>query len=186
MARRHEPRRGVVLLIVLILLTLLMVIGLTFVVISGQFRRGADAAARTERYGMPPEKLLDRAMYQLVRDTSDTRSVLWGHSLLRDLYGVDRIQKSVRQVTNGDQILPVRVEGELIELQINDDSNLNPTEGYYSGRVLTFLSGLARGISVRIVNSFPTVSRRRNRGISTIGWLWKCPSGQHSSRARQR
>ena len=44
MARRHKPRRGVVLLIVLMLLTLLMVIGLTFAVISGQFRRGAEAS----------------------------------------------------------------------------------------------------------------------------------------------
>ena len=51
MARRHKPHRGVVLLIVLILLTLLLVIGLTFAVLSGQFRRGAEAAVRTDRYG---------------------------------------------------------------------------------------------------------------------------------------
>ncbi|MCU0963097.1 MAG: hypothetical protein MUF48_23645, partial [Pirellulaceae bacterium] len=52
----------VVLLIVLTLLTLLVVVGLTFTVLSGQFRRAAESSARKERYGVPPDKLLDRAM----------------------------------------------------------------------------------------------------------------------------
>ena len=35
MARRYKPHRGVVLLVVLTLLTLLIVVGLTFTVLSG-------------------------------------------------------------------------------------------------------------------------------------------------------
>ena len=35
MARRHKPRRGIVLLIILTLLTLLIVVGLTFAILSG-------------------------------------------------------------------------------------------------------------------------------------------------------
>ena len=46
MARRHKPRRGIVLLIILTLLTLLIVLGLTFAILSGQFRRAAEASAR--------------------------------------------------------------------------------------------------------------------------------------------
>ncbi len=48
MARRHQPHRGIVLLVVLTLLTLLMVIGLTFAALSGQFRRAAETG-RAER-----------------------------------------------------------------------------------------------------------------------------------------
>ena len=46
MARRHQPRRGVVLLVVLTLLTLLIVLGLTFTIISGHYRRAAEASAQ--------------------------------------------------------------------------------------------------------------------------------------------
>ena len=45
MARRHKPRRGVVLLIILTLLTLLIVVGLTFAVLLGHFRRAAESVA---------------------------------------------------------------------------------------------------------------------------------------------
>ncbi len=157
MARRHKPRRGVVLLIVLTLLTLLIVLGLTFAIISGQFRRGAEAAARKERYGMPPEKQLDRAMYQLVREPSDTRSVLWGHSLLRDLYGVDGFNALI---TGWTLVPSTGLSGELVELQIEKIPQIplapfRAWKGYYTGRVLTVLNGPASGISVRVVNSIP-------------------------------
>ena len=50
MVRRHKSRRGVVLLVVLTLLTLLIVIGLTFVLLSGLFRRTpTPMRARAER-----------------------------------------------------------------------------------------------------------------------------------------
>ena len=64
MARRHKPHRGIVLLVVLTLLTLLIVVGLTFVVLSGQFRRAAEAGARKERYEPNPAQSIDEAMYQ--------------------------------------------------------------------------------------------------------------------------
>ncbi len=83
MVRRHKPRRGVVLLVVLTLLTLLIVIGLTFVVLSGQFRRAAESNARKERYDSSPKQTLDKAMYQLLRGTTvNSRSSMEGQSLL--------------------------------------------------------------------------------------------------------
>ena len=61
---------------------------------------------------MPPDKLLDRAMYQVVRDTPDSaRSALRGHSLLRDLVGDDGV---IGTVTDYDVTL---VGGEFLQIQ---------------------------------------------------------------------
>jgi hypothetical protein len=148
MARRHRPRHGIVLLIILVLLTLLVVTGLTYAILAGHNRRAAETSARKERYGTPPQELLDRAMCQLVREPRDTKSVAWGHSLLRDLYGVDSLKANVSSASL------VAGVGDLLDLQIPTTSNLRVWEGYYTGRVLTFLDGPASGTSVRIINSF--------------------------------
>ena len=58
MVRRHKPRRGVVLLVILTLLTLLIVVGITFTLISGHYRRAAEASSDgkpfPERAARPP------------------------------------------------------------------------------------------------------------------------------------
>ncbi|MFW6171173.1 MAG: hypothetical protein ACODAD_11840, partial [Planctomycetota bacterium] len=141
MIRRHKPRRGVVLLVVLTLLTLLIVVGVTLVVISGQFRRGAEASARQERYGDDPEKLVDRAAYQLLRDTpNDSRSALKGHSLLRDLVGNDGVAGTVE---SSDP----QMDGEFLRITFKvlppDEQPFGNTfrtqPGYYNGCTLNLL-----------------------------------------------
>ena len=100
MQPRPRQRRGVVLLIVVIILVMFMLIGMAFVILAGQFRRGATAAARRHLRSENPVKLADNVIYQLLRDTNPgsvdsrdrtVRSSLHGHSLLRDLYGNDGI-----------------------------------------------------------------------------------------------
>ncbi|GIW95962.1 MAG: hypothetical protein KatS3mg110_4003 [Pirellulaceae bacterium] len=99
MIRRNRiaQRSGVVLLVVLTLLALFLVIGTTFLLVAGSYRKAAQSQAREEWYSMPPQRLLDEAMYQLVRGTRDPNSAL-GYpigasgkyeNLLADLYGYD-------------------------------------------------------------------------------------------------
>ncbi len=145
MARRHKANRGVVLLIVLSLLTLLVVIGLTFALVSGQFRRAAEVAARQEQYGDPPDKLLDQAMYQLVRDTTNPNSVLRTHSLLRDMYG-----ESIRGVQLG---AAAQLLGQWMQFNARIPTAANSpvlTNGFLNGCVLTFVNGNVANISTRI------------------------------------
>ena len=142
MARRHKRRRGIVLLIILTLLTLLIVVGLTFALLSGQFRRGADASARQQRYGMPKDKLLDRAMYPLLRDTyPDTRLAITGHSLLGDLYGHESVVGTITGQVDSGQFVQLTIDPPLVR-----------TPGFYNGCVLTIGSSTIPGeISVRVV-----------------------------------
>ncbi len=83
------------LLVVLSLLVLFMLIGTAFLMSSNQYRRGATAAAKLDRLGTPPTKLLDRALMQVLCDTGNPRSVVRYHSLLRDLYGSEGFEAEV-------------------------------------------------------------------------------------------
>lgn len=87
-----DSRAGVVLLVVLVLLSLFLVICTTLLLIAGSYRRAAQSQVREEWYGTPPQRLLDEAVYQLVRGTRDGNSILHfntAESLLADLYGYD-------------------------------------------------------------------------------------------------
>src|SRR5260370_41588767 len=92
-----DPRKGVILIVVIVLLTLFAVIGLTFMLY-------ADAQATSSRifkeaYNLDddrpdesPYALLNFALGQLLYDTDDKNnpySGLRGHSLARTIYGWD-------------------------------------------------------------------------------------------------
>ncbi|MDP6442475.1 MAG: hypothetical protein QGG36_24780 [Pirellulaceae bacterium] len=91
---RQKPNRGVVLLVVLSLLILFVVIGLTFIVTSTQFRATAETVSKRKRVEEDPIKLIDLSLYQLLRDTpgSTLPSSIHGHSLLADEYGNDGVR----------------------------------------------------------------------------------------------
>jgi hypothetical protein len=89
MVRRNKRRRGVVILVVLSLLVLFTLLVVTYAIVSGQYRRAAEAFARQELLGVQPQKDLDRAFYQILRDTPQRTSAVRYHSLLRDYYGED-------------------------------------------------------------------------------------------------
>ncbi|MGO9921897.1 MAG: hypothetical protein ACLQIB_45285 [Isosphaeraceae bacterium] len=84
----RTKRRGVVLILVLAMLGLLAVIGITFATYSGQAKINARNYAVSVLQPQADE-LFDFALGQLIGDTSDSRSVIRGHSLARDMYGND-------------------------------------------------------------------------------------------------
>src|SRR4051812_48931002 len=85
----RSSRRGVLLLVVLSMLVLFMLIGTAFLMSSNQSRIQNKEAAKQDRLGNYATKLLERAMFQIVRDTDNQASVIRYHSLLRDLYGTN-------------------------------------------------------------------------------------------------
>src|SRR4051812_46481146 len=89
---RRDSRSGVLLLVVLSMLVLFMLIGTAFLMSSSQEQKTAKNLSKVDRVGNYGTKLLDRALLQIVRDTSNPYSVVRYHSLLRDLYGTDGFQ----------------------------------------------------------------------------------------------
>lgn len=142
MVRRSQPRRGVVILVVLSLLVLFVLLAVTYAIVAGQYDRAARSYARQELFGEDPSRLADRVMYELVRGTNRVTSPLRGHDLLQDKYG-DSFRTELR--TDGD----VLAAGQFIEFSVQLANE--PPSGYYNGRVLTFLDGPSAGLSTRIV-----------------------------------
>jgi hypothetical protein len=94
--RRNDLRRGVILLIVVILLALFATIGVAFVLYatshaeSTRIYREAENVSTTD---LPPEALLEYFLSQLIFDVRDDStgvpSALRGHSLMRSTWGLN-------------------------------------------------------------------------------------------------
>jgi hypothetical protein len=87
---RRNRRRGIILVLILAMLGLMAVIGFTFATFSGQARISARNFAQSVIQPQRDE-LMDYALAQLISDTTDIRSAIRGHSLVRDMYGNDAI-----------------------------------------------------------------------------------------------
>ena len=148
-------RQGVTLLFVVSMIVLFLLMGTAFVVVAGDFLRGARKRARIDLHQIDAEALLDRAFYDLVRepDLHEISSPLRGHSLLGDMYGYG-FTATVTAAT-------VHASQQFITLQLNfgsarsllDDSPYQPpTVSALAGLVLSFTSGPAKGLATRIVD----------------------------------
>lgn len=164
MVHRTERRRGVVILVVLSLLVLFVLLAVTFAIVAGQYNRAATAQARVELLGDPPQKQLDGALYQLLRDTYVPGSVIHGHSLLRDMYGEDGFYGKTVSASllpgTGYQFVDITVDSTTLRKAdtpptSNPDYTLSAVAGNYSGCVMTMVSGKASGNSTRIVGYKP-------------------------------
>src|SRR5229473_7557391 len=88
-----EPRRGVILMVVLILLTLFAIVGLSFALYASSEAQVAQLIREAEVQPRPdaePELLASFFLGQLIYDTDDFTGVfsaLRGHSLARSMYG---------------------------------------------------------------------------------------------------
>ena len=155
MAMYRRKQRGAVLLVVVSMLVLFVLIGVTYAIVSSQYRRGARIVSRQKQLGVDPEQHLDSALYQVLRDTRSPTSALRGHSLLRDIYGTSvrgRVSAAANPtILQNKQFL--RFRGTPIQ-----QSRITPWNGqwnaslnYYSGCVLTFTSGPLKGTSTRVI-----------------------------------
>jgi hypothetical protein len=159
-------------LVVLSLLVLFTLIGVTFVLVASQSRRATRADSRHEQYGDDPRRVLDAVFGQVVRDTTNPRSSLQGHSLLADMYGNDGVKFATIGTTMtvtavaGGQFLdlvvigsptspysPFRALAAAPQPQFNCPLSLPQiqTPGYFNGCVATLLDGPAANHSTRIV-----------------------------------
>ncbi|MBT4693257.1 MAG: hypothetical protein HOB73_07935 [Planctomycetaceae bacterium] len=148
---RRRQQRGVILLAIISLLTMFMLIGVTYVVVSGHFKRAAITNSQARQLGVPPQKHLDSAMYQLLRDTDFSGSAVRGHSLLQDKYGHFSKEATILAPPN------YYASNQILEMQVNVQ-NLPPalrSLGALNGRVITFLDSVAKNISGRILKSSP-------------------------------
>ena len=158
--RQVRPRRGVLLLVILGVLTIFGMLAITLLVITGQARRSARNLQRLEQTYAPPQELLHQAFLQVVRGTNDSASVLGHHSLLEDEYGdgyyegvVPVLVASQYPDMNAAEYLAVKPSlvagGQLFEITLPQSANNRAHE--FIGRVLTVTSGTCAGVSTRIV-----------------------------------
>lgn len=156
LARRS--RRGALLLVVLSMLVLFAMIGLTFVVTAGHFRRAADASLRAEPKEQDPAREMDAVIGQLIRGPQvGTRSGILGHDLLRDMWGNVTIEFGQVDLVDVTRPQMTRVRVLLANLPRFPNGDVRPSliEDYYSGTVLTFTTGAAAGQSHRILRYIP-------------------------------
>src|SRR5687768_8210048 len=140
--RRSHQKKGVVLLIIVTLLTLFIMIGITFALMATSYKDAGERIRSAGTYGDRPERELDLALAQLLYGSS-TLNTVSPHNLLADLYDHDGTTGEVQSVTtaNGGQLV-------VITANLN---NAELTQDFYSGRVLTFTSGEAAGMSMRVL-----------------------------------
>ena len=149
--RRRAKRRGVLLLVVLSVLVLFVLAALAFTVVASHYRRTSTNHKTHERTGDPPSRLLDRAMYQLLRDTVNDRSSIRRHSLLADLYGNDGYRgKNSTVIPSSGQHWTVAMGREAQPIGAMP-IHVERSPFYFSGCVLSVVSGSMAGQSARIV-----------------------------------
>lgn len=148
--QRDNARRGVILLVILSLLTLFMMLGVTYLVIASRARATAKAFAVAASGSRNPitarlgETLTDEALLAVVRGSTNSTVTTGSNSLLGDKYGtVTPVEGTIVGSATGSLILSFEadVPGESVE-QLN-------------GRVLTFQTPSLTSASVRILRAEP-------------------------------
>lgn len=156
--RRTSPaRRGVILIVVLGLLALFALVGVMFVTTSHQAALSSVHAAKVEQYDDPHSVLLERALLQLLVGSNSKLSSIGPHGLLEDMYGSSNEKHQIPEdgFEPNDDTYTVPFSGgsmfyiDKLPLTVN---NQIPVPGYYTGRVITMLTGAAAGKSSRIVD----------------------------------
>lgn len=165
----RNPRRGVLLLVVMALLALMATVTMTFVLVSGVQMRSARGTALADLDTNTHEALLDGAMDQLLRGADNYTSPIGAHSLLEDVYGLDgrlngmggdAIYGPLKGTLDADATYypipgtsPQQHNGDIVEFTFTLDTP--PPEvaqlGFFDGRLITMLDGNGRGVTRRIL-----------------------------------
>jgi hypothetical protein len=149
----RNPRRGVLLLIVMALLALLTLLGLTLVVATSQGRMSAIAAAKANSEATRDDSEISRVLNQVLVGTNDSNSVLQGHGLIEDLYGPPQLFGRVLPTSAASPPVVQLAGGQLLNMNVEATAGyvLAPYNGAYCGQVITMIDGPAQGYSSRVV-----------------------------------
>ena len=165
-----RDRRGVLILVVLSLLILFVVIAVMFVIVATRARAVARASSEIGRTGDTPEEVVNSVMLDLTRGSLNPHSPFRTTSLLEDLYGQWSVVDpqfgprvgSVRGVVTASNPSVTNPAGSGGMVDITATPQLTPrtlpfslVKDGYSGCVLTFVSGPAKGLSARILDYWP-------------------------------
>lgn len=173
--RIAPSRRGITLLFVVSMIVLFLLMGTTFVVVSNDYLKSARRRSHNDLVRDPGRPLLERAFYELVRGPSlrNTTSPLRGHSLLADLYGYGyKAEVSTASIPTSGLGGADITGGQFFDLELRApnggagnqgqslrDGVLRPFSAAdelindaYNGLLMTFTTGNAAGLTVRIVD----------------------------------
>lgn len=145
---KSTPRKGVVLLLTLAILSVFGLIVLAYVVLTGHTRRGAEAAKRFQEQYDPPDQTVMQVALEVIRGTNNPHSSIWCHSLLEDVYGEKWVAGAIppSPPPAPPTLVPV-ASGQIWGFPPNF-----PNPERWVGCPLTFLTPPVAGITTRIVD----------------------------------
>lgn len=161
--RRGNPKKGVVLLIVITLLTLFIMIGITLSLLATNYKHTGEMIRSAGTYGDLSEKEADLALSQLLYG-APTLNAVSPHNLLADFYGNDGVAGEIQPNAAMPPLTTVTEENnyQVITFPFTDlnvaqpfGNQFSPLAHYYAGRVLTFTTGPSAGYSTRILGYAP-------------------------------
>ncbi|RCS54556.1 hypothetical protein DTL42_05305 [Bremerella cremea] len=155
----QQSRQGALLLVVLSILVLFALVGLTFVVAANVYNTGAQSNLRRDVNRTTPPEELDTILLDLLRGPrGGSKSQLFMLDILRDMWGNQSVV-----VSGNTTIARPNGTNQLWQINItNPPSRLSPITEFYTGSVVTFTSGDAKGQSHRIMHYKPTLDGSGN------------------------
>ena len=161
----QPARRGITLLFVISLIVLFLLMGTAFVVLASDFMRSSKSRSRIEFQTNDNSQLLvEQALYEVLRgpDLNDVNSPLRFHDILADQYGYGlraRVNSCEFVPNTNQQVVQISVRSPLTGSLNRALSLLDPTVDVtldqfaesYAGCVLSFITGIEKGLSERVV-----------------------------------
>lgn len=154
MKSRSPQRRGVLLLVCLVVLIFFLLTGLTFVLVASQWREGAENAASSgQEFDANWQGDLQDVAFGLIRGEQNVRSPFKNDNLLRDLYGSDGVVGAIAEINSG-VTMEKKADGQFLKVHVTPRGghSFRQIKGHYNGCVLSIVSGPSAPESFRIVN----------------------------------
>lgn len=174
--RRHS-RQGVTLLFVVSMIVLFLLMGTAFLILANDYYRASRPRSTRHIFEADNQALVQMAFYELIRgpELSNPASPLRGQDILSDMYGygfkarvigtpiVAPIPGTLKSTSTTRNATDHFVELQLVHPTSGDPAQFEnlltggadtivPRTGQFSGRVISFVTGRAKGISTRIVD----------------------------------